>query len=71
LTLTINPVIKKKLPITSPSKECSTLEYLSKASRLLTINELIEISKENNNLYNEFYVRNDLISKTIIYSYLI
>ncbi|CAF0868817.1 unnamed protein product [Brachionus calyciflorus] len=55
LTLTINP-IKKKLTLSSPSKECSTLDYLSKASRLLTIPDLIEISKDGTNLYNEFYL---------------
>lgn len=54
LTLTLNPV-KKKLQISSPSKECSTIEYLTKQSRLLSINELIDISKTNLNLYNEFY----------------
>ena len=59
LTLTINP-IKKKLQLSSPSKECSTIDYLSKQSRLLSINELIEISKNNLNLYNEFYVKNQI-----------
>lgn len=53
LTLTLNPS-KKKLQITNPSKECTTIEYLSKQSNLLQINELIDISK-NTNLYNEFY----------------
>lgn len=54
LTLTINPN-KKKLQINSPSKECSTIDYLNKQSRVLSIQELIEITKNNLNLYNEFY----------------
>lgn len=54
LTLTINPN-KKKLQINSPSKECSTIDYLNKQSRLLSSKELIEITKNNLNLYNEFY----------------
>jgi hypothetical protein len=57
LTLTINPN-KKKLQINSPSKECSTIDYLNKQSRLLSSKELIEITKNNLNLYNEFYVIN-------------
>ncbi|RNA37685.1 Receptor-type tyrosine- phosphatase R [Brachionus plicatilis] len=53
LTLSINPM-KKKLSISNPSKD--SLDYLSKASRLLTIPELISISKSGNNFYNEFYL---------------
>jgi receptor-type tyrosine-protein phosphatase R len=59
-SLTLNS-LKKKVLVISPSKECNTLEYLSKTSRalsiseLLGINELIEISKEKTNLINEFY----------------
>ena len=46
----VNWNIKKKIFIFS-----STMEYLSKASRLLSVNELIDTYKDNN-LYNEFYV---------------
>ena len=55
LTLSLN-TNKKKLQIINPSKECTTVEYLANQSSLMTINELIEISKNTNNIYNEFYV---------------
>ena len=57
LTLSLNTTKKKQqLQITNSSKECTTLDFLSKQSRLLTIEEIIEVSKCNNNLDNEFYV---------------
>lgn len=55
LTLSLN-TNKKKLQIINPSKECTTVEYLANQSSLMTINELIEISKNTNNIYNEFYL---------------
>ena len=54
LTLSLNSN-KKKLQITTPTKECANIEFLSKQSRILTINELIDISKSPSSLYNEFY----------------
>lgn len=53
LTLTLS-TNKKKTQILNPSKE---VEYLSIQTRLLAVNELIEVSKSTSNLYNEFYVR--------------
>jgi hypothetical protein len=32
------------------------MESLTKATRLVTVEELIEIAKDKHNLYNEFYV---------------
>jgi hypothetical protein len=59
-TLVLN---KKRLSIVNNNNNNNTdlttnnNENLTKASNLLTLNELVKVSKQYQTLYNEFYVR--------------